>query len=228
MIVDLNELEEGSSFTSDVCIIGAGAAGIAIALEFIGTNFNVTLLESGGLHPEADSKRLYESEIAGLPHAGIHSGRERIFGGTTTTWGGQSLRLDDFDFLPRDWVPFSGWPLSGRDLDPYYERAGILLHLGKYLEYNQVCSLFHIAPAEFDSEKLRLEFSQWSPRPNFATTYRNALQRASNISVVLHANVTHIVTNGDGSAVASARSNPTHTILALCLRIADRLKQLAK
>lgn len=201
MIIDFQDFQNDSPITSDVCIIGAGAAGIALACEFIGTNCKVVVLESGGLHYESESKRLYESEVVGLPHAGIHSGRERIFGGTTTTWGGQALRLDEFDLIPRDWVPFSGWPISRKELDPYYDRAARLMHLGERLEYQEVCSRFHIKPADLDPQTLRVEFSQWSPKPNFGNVYRRNLQDATNVSVVLHANVTSIVTNANGKAV---------------------------
>lgn len=201
MIIDFNDFEDNSSVASDICVVGAGAAGIALAREFIGSRYKVVVLESGGLHYEADSKSLYKSEITGLPHAGIHSGRERIFGGTTTTWGGQALRLDEFDFGYRDWVPFSGWPISREELDPYYDRADRLLHLGRSLEYGKVCSQFHIVPPDFDAQRLHMEFSQWSPKPNFGTVYRGALQDAPNISVMLHANVTSIIANTAGSAV---------------------------
>jgi choline dehydrogenase-like flavoprotein len=201
LIEDFNNFENQTSVSSDVCIIGAGAAGIALAREFLGTHHTVTLLESGGLHREPESHRLYESEVAGLPHTGIHAGRERVFGGTTTTWGGQALRFDEFDLQPRPWVPFSGWPLSCKDLEPYYERAGRVLRLGDRFNYDELCSSFGVAAPAFDSQKLRMEFSQWSPKPNFGTAYRQDLKRAANISVLLHANVTAIVTNCAGSAV---------------------------
>jgi choline dehydrogenase-like flavoprotein len=201
MIRDFNDFENGSSISSDFCFIGAGAAGIAIAREFLGTPYTVTLLESGGLHNEPESNRLYDSEIVGLPHAGVHSGRERVFGGTTTVWGGQTLRFGKFDFQPRCWVPFSGWPIPREELDPYYDRADRLLKLRESLNYEDVYSDFGISPPPFDPQKLSMQFSQWSPKPNFGTAYRRDLQRAHNISVLLHANVTAIATNSSASAV---------------------------
>lgn len=201
MICDFNNFEDGASISSDFCFIGAGAAGIALAREFIGTPYTVTLLESGGLDHEPESNRLYESEIVGLPHLGIHTGRERVFGGTTTVWGGQALRFDKFDFQTRCWVPFSGWPIAREELDSYYDRADRLLNLGENLNYHDVCLDFGISPPSFDPQKLCMQFSQWSPKPNFGTAYRQDLKRAHNISVLLHANVTAIATNISGSAV---------------------------
>lgn len=201
MICDFNDFEDGASISSDFCFIGAGAAGIALAREFIGTPYTVTLLESGGLKHEPEANRLYESEIVGLPHRGIHMGRERIFGGTTTVWGGQALRFGKFDFQQRSWVPFSGWPIPREELDSYYDRADRLLNLGENLSYHDVCLDFGISPPSFDPQKLCMQFSQWSPKPNFGTAYRHDLSGARNISALLHANVTAIVTNTSGSSV---------------------------
>lgn len=203
MIADFTNFEEGACVASDVCIIGAGAAGIALAREFIGTHCTVTVLESGGLHHEEESQKLYESEIVGLPHTGIHAGRTRVFGGTTTLWGGQALRFSEFDLEQRSWVPFSGWPICRKELDPYYDRAERVLQLGARVNYDDICSSFDIVPPAFNPQKLHMEFSQWSPRPNFGTTYRHDLKRARNISVLLHANVTAIVTNGTANTVDS-------------------------
>ena len=52
-----------------------------------------------------------------------------------------------------------------------------------------------LQPPEFDPARLYMECSQWSPKPNFGTTYRQELRSAPNISVLLHANVTSVVTN---------------------------------
>src|SRR5277367_3181887 len=112
MITDFAEFDDGAAVAADVCIIGSGAAGITLAREFIGTRFTVIVLEGGGRQVEPASQDPYNSAVIGLPHAGIHTGRARAFGGTTHLWAGQALPLLDLDFEQRDWVPFSGWPLS--------------------------------------------------------------------------------------------------------------------
>jgi choline dehydrogenase-like flavoprotein len=195
LIEDLNTLTDGTSFTSDVCIVGAGAAGITIAREFLGTRHKILVLEGGGFDPEADSQKLFESEVVGLPHASIHDGRARVLGGTTTLWGGQALRFDDFDFKERSWVPFSGWPISRETLDPYYEHAERVLQIGARIPFPDLCLSFGIEPPAFDPNELYMECSRWSPKPNFGMTYRDELKNAANISIILHANVTEIVTN---------------------------------
>lgn len=201
MIQDFNEYSDGASLTADICIIGAGAAGIAVAREFAGTRHQVLLLEGGGFDPEAATQKLYDSEVVGLPHTGIHDGRARIFGGTTTLWGGQALRFDEFDLRERSWVPYSGWPVSRAELDPYYERAERVLQIGPRISYSELCASFGVAPPAFDPSRLYMECSRWSPKPNFGTAYRAELKNASNISVLLHANTTAVVTHSNGNSV---------------------------
>jgi len=87
---------------ADVCIVGAGAAGIVIALQLIDSGLDVLLLESGDLKPAADTQALYAGEVA---DARLHSPpdryRQRRFGGTTTIWGGRCMPFDAIDFEPQ-------------------------------------------------------------------------------------------------------------------------------
>ena len=201
MIRDFCEFDEHAMVTADVCIVGSGAAGITLAREFIGTRFSVLMLEGGGLEAEGETQKLYDSEVVGLPHTGVHEGRARVFGGTTTLWGGQALRLDAFDFQKKSWIPFSGWPISREELEPFYDRADRVLHLGPRISYRDLCVTFGFQAPAFDPSRLYMECSQWSPKPNFATTYRRELKGASNVQVLLHANVTSIITNSSAAAV---------------------------
>ena len=203
MIEDFNKLNDGTSVTADICIIGAGAAGISIAREFLGTSCKILVLEGGGFDSEADSQKLFESEVAGLPHTSVHDGRARIFRGTTTLWGGQALRFDEFDLKERRWVPYSGWPIPRKALDPYYERAERVLQIGARIPYQELCASFGIEPPAFNPNQLYMECSRWSPKPNFGKTYREELKNAPNVSVLLHANVTAIVTSHAANTVES-------------------------
>ena len=98
MILDLATLPEDRDFDCDVCVVGSGAAGLALANELIDTRLRVVLLEGGGAVQESDSQELYRSEVTGLPFVGVHEGRFRTLGGSTTRWGGQALPLMPIDF----------------------------------------------------------------------------------------------------------------------------------
>ena len=199
MIVDFDDHENGHRFESDVCIVGGGAAAITIAREFFSTNISVVMLESGGTRWEVDTQELYRSEVVGVPHKGIHSGRARVLGGTTTLWAGQTLPLDEIDFARRLWVAHSGWPLERGELEPYYRRAEEILHL-RPLDYEAREWPFpNQRPPAYDLALMRPVIAQFSPKPDFAAAYRGELSAATNVKVVLHANVVKLRTNDDAS-----------------------------
>src|ERR1700760_132609 len=136
MIIDALELNDGASLEADICIVGAGAAGITLALELAGTGLNVLLLESGGLQPEKETQRLDEGSVAEERlHSPPHRYRERRFGGSTTIWGGRCVPFDDIDFETRDYMPDSGWPVNRGTFLPFYPRANQLCEAGEF-EYS--------------------------------------------------------------------------------------------
>ncbi len=57
MHVDTRKLPNNSLIEGDICIIGAGAAGVSIALDWIESGYKVILLEGGGFE--------YRKEITG-------------------------------------------------------------------------------------------------------------------------------------------------------------------
>jgi choline dehydrogenase-like flavoprotein len=57
----------------DICIVGAGAAGITLALELEPTGLQVCLLEAGGSGYEAETLRLFEGELTGQPYPSLRS-----------------------------------------------------------------------------------------------------------------------------------------------------------
>lgn len=121
MITPLSDIS--ASGPIDVCIIGAGAAGITIARELLAAGRRVCLIESGDKDYDHDLQQLNDAENVGFDYYKLIDARLRIFGGTTAIWGGRCAPLDPIDFEDRDWVPYSGWPISADDIAPHYRRA---------------------------------------------------------------------------------------------------------
>ena len=185
MIRDL-EREQPGAERADVCIVGAGAAGIVLAVELARLGKSVVLLEGGGASIEEASQEPYRSEVVGHVHRGVHTGRFRVHGGTTTRWGGQILELDEIDFERREWISGSGWPFAKSELTRHYARALELEGLGGVLrEDGEVWRRLGVVEPKY--EELDAYFSRWCPEPNFAVLHRGALEGEA-ISVWLHAN----------------------------------------
>jgi choline dehydrogenase-like flavoprotein len=205
VIHDLFTETPQSGFVAHVCIAGAGAAGITLAVEFARKGKKVLLLEGGGALREDSSQALYDSEIVGLPHRGIHTGRIRVKGGTTVRWGGQILELDALDFTKRSGVPDSGWPFPKTELASYYERALALEGLAK-VERSDEAVWRDLGLPFTQFEGLEAYLSRWCPEPNFARLHNETLTTHPNIHLWLHSSVVEMMTERtEGETVTGLR-----------------------
>ena len=206
MIEDANQLPHDAPLATDLCIVGAGAAGISLALELIGCGLQVLLLESGGLHAERRTQSLYAGTVSDPRlHSPPDRYRQRRFGGTTSIWGGRCVPFDAIDFEPREFMPHSGWPLGPADLAPYYPRANQLCEAGDFAY--TIDTAFKVAPPPmiegFASDNFSTDTLERFSRPtDFGACYGEQLRAAPNIWVLLHANVTSLQATADGQSVA--------------------------
>jgi len=215
MIIDARQLPTGHAIECDICIVGAGAAGITVANELLNSGKDVVLLESGGARSEPRIQDLYTGQVvAPSKHGRLDLYRQRRFGGTTAVWGGRCAPFDEIDFEARPYVPYSGWPIRKADLDSYYLRAHRYCDLGDY-DYDS-CSALCNQPAEmipgFRSAEVRTDrLWRYSLPTDFASAFGEALRRSHDITVYLHANCLSIradqnCTTVDHLEVASSRS----------------------
>jgi choline dehydrogenase-like flavoprotein len=222
--IDARSLEQDTEIEGDLCIVGAGAAGIAMAREFIGSPLRVLLLESGDLTFRHRPQFLYLGESVGLAGSSMARSRMRMFGGSTNCWGGQCRPLDPIDFEQRDGVPYSGWPISRDDLIPYYRRAQEVCNLGPY-DYSPsswVSDDYGSHPLHDDDLETRI-YQFGYPR-KFDEAYRQELSSATNVTVYLNANVLEIETDAQAREVTSLRVG---TFAGKGFRIASKVFVLA-
>jgi len=228
MHIDARTLPNGSVLEADLCIVGAGAAGISMALEWIGSPRKVLLLEGGGLEYEPAMQDLYRGEIVGLPYYPLQAARLHYFGGTTGHWAGFCSTLDPIDFEQREWVPHSGWPVRREELDPFYARAQPLLELGPY-EYaagDWQRRDTTLVPLPLDPRVMWTKMWQFSPPTRFGARYRDAVIGARNVYLYTHANVCELeanesLTRVDGLRVRTLdgkehRARARYYVLACC------------
>lgn len=203
--LDARTLPDGVSVETEVCIVGAGAAGITIALELNGAPFRVALIESGGLRGDAASQTLLRTEAVGPVETQLDRARLSGFGGTTAVWNGACRPLDEIDFLPRDWVPHSGWPFPKAHLNPYYARAQSLCQLGPYRYELDAWQQNGAPPLPLSARRISTHIFQISPPTRFGRVYRRAIFESPNIDTYLYGNVVEIETNDDARLTAGVR-----------------------
>ena len=196
MHLDCRDLPNGSEIKGDICIVGAGTAGISMALQWINTPYKVILLESGGFEYEQKIQDLNGGTLSGQKYYPLKSTRLRYFGGTTGHWSGWSVPLDPIDFKYRNWVPESGWPFSREELDPYYKRTHEILELGPYeydLKYWQK-EVSDLNPLPLDKNVVWNKMWQFS-KARFGTLYKDEIVNSKNVHLYTYANVVDITAN---------------------------------
>ena len=92
MLDDARTVPRDKTIETDLCIVGAGPAGITIARELAHTGMSVLLLESGGFEFDQKTQDLYAGEAVGQfrprKRSYVSQVRLRYFGGSTNHWTG--------------------------------------------------------------------------------------------------------------------------------------------
>jgi choline dehydrogenase-like flavoprotein len=203
MHIDARQLDNGSVIEGDICIIGAGAAGISIALEWMNSPYKVILLEGGGFEYDDKVQELYNGKLIGQNYYPMKSSRLHLFGGSTGHWGGMCSVFDDIDFKVREWVADSGWPLKREDILPFYPRAHPILDLGPYewdVDYWQKQDP-ELTTLPLDEKVIWSKMWQFSPPTRFGTKYKDTVVNAKNIHLYTYANVVDIVATENVGAI---------------------------
>jgi len=201
---DARTIPEGERIETGLCIVGAGAAGLAIAHAFANTAHRVTLLESGSFEFDRDTQALYGGKNVGLPYFPLDTARLRFFGGTTNHWGGYCNPFEDIDFAARAGVPNTGWPISRADIAPYYPEAETFCGIttrewsNAYWEPREDVPPLHFEDGRVDNRVIQIVPST---RRHLGSVHRDEVTGAANVDTILNANVTQIVTNEAGRKV---------------------------
>jgi len=204
LLADARDLEAGTVLRSDVCIVGAGPAGIALALGLADRGIDVILLESGGEAPEPRTQQLAAGHRTGAAQPPLESSRLRMLGGSTGHWAGICRPLAPSDFVPRSFVPHSGWPIPYETVAELYPEARRFLALGEGGgERGEWASLDE--PGELLEAEGIVRLPVRARALRLGQHARPALVASDRIRVLLHANVTELIQAEGESRVARAK-----------------------
>ena len=206
MIIDIRTLPDGSRIEADLCIVGGGAAAIAMVRKLAGTPLTVAILESGGLTFEEDTQALAAGERTGVPYFDLDQSRFRLLGGSTFRWGARTTPLRPIDFARRDWVALSGWPITAGDLRCHQDEIFDIVGLHRPFQYDaSVWKCFDRTPPAVDGALLEYAAFQFGKNLGLGEVFRRTLEQASNVTVYLHANALELRTGERGGRVEEVR-----------------------
>lgn len=211
MITSARAIEPGRLLDANVCIVGAGAAGITLAIELERRGINTVVLEGGGEAYDAQTQDLHDGECIGECRFDIRSTRLRRLGGTTQHWGGMSPRMVAGDLERRAAVPLSGWPIEYSELSRWYETAAAFCEVSerywsRKMEEDEASGT---AP-RLVRGPLRTVLTPWSPPTRFGDRYKSHIRDSKRIHLILHANVCELRTGRSPERVESVRVVTLH------------------
>jgi choline dehydrogenase-like flavoprotein len=203
MILDGRTADPALAPAYDVLIVGAGPAGITLALELQGHGLRIGLLESGDDRFDPDTQMLYDGAVTGHAEAvDLAAIRLRYLGGATNHWGGRCVPMDRIDFERAPLSGLSGWPVSYDAMLPFYERAHPYFGIGRFvydpLEIGRITRDDLLLP---DAETLRTVVIRQSDL-QFGPQYQRDLTRARDIDLWFWTNLVGFETGEDGAVTA--------------------------
>ena len=209
----------------DICIVGAGAAGIAMAQRLANSSLKVILLVSGnpgdrGL-PDEKRQALYRGTVgeflAKVDPDFLHRSRLNMYGGTTNHFGFWARPLDRADTMSRPAYRAAGWLFDERELSPWYIDAHHFGHFGPF-NYDDMNFWERVLYARcFDpqpQDKLTgaIMHAQYEENlHDFQVQFRGQLKNARNISVLFNAQLLTVATDENQRHVTELNCSTIHS-----------------
>jgi choline dehydrogenase-like flavoprotein len=174
MLIDRRFLGPQQGVECEVCVVGAGPAGLTLALELARSGRDVVLIESGG--------RIADTRIQSLGnamsfdtgrHAPMDLATRRQWGGTSNIWGGRCVPLDAADFEERSARGDAVWPFPHEALARYYRKACEYAVCGppEFTAAEVFATSPAIVPGFVDGDVLASTLERWSLPTNFGAVY---------------------------------------------------------
>jgi choline dehydrogenase-like flavoprotein len=190
----------------DICIVGAGAAGLAMAKRLIGSSAKVLVLSSGapsdrGL-PAPFRQAIYRGTagdfLQKVDPIFLERSRLHMHGGTTNHFGFWSRPFDAIDFAARPGFRDAHWPFPLDELTPYYQDAHHFGHFGPFnyddmpfWEHALFARCFESQPGDqLEGAIMHAQYEE--SLHDFQVQFGDELRAAANVTVLFNAHLLHI------------------------------------
>jgi choline dehydrogenase-like flavoprotein len=137
-----------TSREADVCVIGAGAAGLTVATRLAAQGRSVIVLERGARRAGRDAHADNQFDSVGVPLGPPSITRRFALGGAGRMWGHTLVPFTASDFAPASWRS-TARPLEPSALEPHYEGARQLLRAEAGAEVGDLAPTAEVDVARF-------------------------------------------------------------------------------
>lgn len=197
MIYDLQHLAKDKSICRhcDICILGAGTAGIFLAQSLKDEGLKTIVVELGGTSSLEANLSFEEPTCSKTVYQGAALGRVSGLGGTSTKWGGQMIGLSQSDFNLHEGLKDGVfWPITKDKLKPYYEKVARTLGFHHPGFSNNEIELFELFSKSLANKLFRIRVSTWLPfrKRNFASAFRNVIKKSSDLHIWINARLSSV------------------------------------
>jgi choline dehydrogenase-like flavoprotein len=205
MLTDAAQLPAGAQLSADVAIVGAGPAGIVLALELADAGHSVALIESGGEAHHAATQQLGEALGEDPAHTPMREATRRQIGGASNIWGGRCVPFDPIDLEPRELTAAARWPVTYEELARYYMRACRWCLCGEGpFQADTIPGLAErsLIPGWPDGEVRASTLERWSLPTNFRREYLARLKGSPRVALKSGLTCTEVVCASRGDRVS--------------------------
>jgi choline dehydrogenase-like flavoprotein len=181
----------------DLCVVGSGPVGLALATDLARRGVRVLLLESGGETADAHVQTLSQADLKDpARHDDMSVAAARRLGGTSNLWGARCIPYEPIDFAERPYVD-ARWPIAYRDLEPWIGPAVAATRSGA-ADYLAPRPLAPGAGADFSADSLE----RWANIQAAQVVHAETIAKEPRLDLRTHATVVGLDLAGDGRVQA--------------------------
>jgi choline dehydrogenase-like flavoprotein len=201
MLIDGRHLGRDALVEADVCVVGAGPAGLAVASGLEGSGARVVVLAGTDDAPGG--------EVEGEPYPPLAETHRGGVGGSAPLWAAEIERgnfgaryapLAPIDFEERDDVSLSGWPFGREALDPFYAQAHAICGAGEF-DYDPQSAEAPPDAVPLAGDGIGSGLFRFGLASAFTKTQSERFARSDTVRVLTAAAVTRIRTSDNGQEI---------------------------